>query len=72
MSKDYIEMEEEHKSRKSNSVFIAKGRKERAFLIVYGEASTLPKVTKEVARIQVQGGDFATVNWIARQFSNTF
>lgn len=65
-------MQEEYRSRKSNSVFVAKGEKERAFLIVSGEAATLPKVIKEVGRIRKEGADFMTVDWVARQFANTY
>ena len=65
-------MTHEYKSRKSNSVFIASGEKDRAYLIVTGEAATLPKVLKAIERIRREGGDFATVDWEARLLSNTY
>ena len=65
-------MEKEYKSTRSSSTFVARGDKERAYLIVHGEASTKAKVLKEIQRIQREGGDFATVDWIARQMANTY
>ena len=65
-------MEKEYKSKKTNSKFIVRGRKERAFLVVTGEAATNPKVAREVARIQTGGGTFSMVEWVARQFSLTY
>ena len=64
-------MEITYKSAKSESTFTATGNKERAFLVVTGEASTKAKVTKEVARIRVEGENFDTVAFIARQFAAT-
>ena len=64
------EFKEEHRGKRTRSVFIAKGTKERAFLIVTGEAATLPKVIKEIARVRTGGGDFNTVAWTARKLAN--
>lgn len=61
-----------YKSRKSASQFIVRGEPSRAYLIAEGEASTHGKVIKEIERIRREGGDFATVDWIARQLSNTY
>lgn len=61
-----------YKSKKSNSKFIARGEKARAYLIVEGEASTVGKVIKEVERIRKAGADFATADWTARMLANTF
>lgn len=65
-------MQNEYKSKKSHSVFIVKGDKDRAYLIASGEAATLPKVLKAIERVRKEGGDFATVDWTARQLSNTY
>ena len=60
-----------HKSVKSDSEFIVRGEPNRGYLLASGVASTNPKVIKEIERIRREGGDFATVDWIARQLSNT-
>lgn len=64
--------EKSHKSTKSNSVFTVSGEKDRAYLVVSGEAATKPKVINEIKRIRREGADFATVDWIARQMSATY
>lgn len=64
--------EKVYKSNKSNSQFVVRGEPGRAYLVVNGEASTKAKVIKEVDRIRREGGDFATVDWIARMMSNTY
>ena len=61
-----------YRSRKSESSFIVRGEPGRAYLIATGEASTKAKVLKEIDRIRREGSDFATVDWIARQMSNTY
>lgn len=61
-----------YKSMKSESQFIVRGEPDRAYLIAQGEASTKAKVLKEIQRIRREGGDFATVDWIARQMANTY
>lgn len=65
-------IEKAYKSIKSDSSFIARGEPKRAFLVVGGEAATKAKVMKEVERIRREGADFATVDWVARQFSRTY
>lgn len=64
--------EKSHKSTKSNSEFTVSGEKDRAYLVVSGEAATKPKVIKEIERIRREGADFATVDWTARMLANTF
>lgn len=51
-------MEKEYKSTKSHSTFVARGEKDRAYLIVNGEAATKAKVKKEVERIRIGGGSW--------------
>ena len=65
-------MTQEIKGKKTRSTFIAKGTKERAYLIVTGEASTNRKVLKEIERVRTGGGDFDTVAWTARKLANEF
>lgn len=65
-------IEKEYVSKKSKSRYIVRGTKERAFLVVTGEATTMTKVMEEVRRVRVGGSDFATVEWTARQLSNTY
>ena len=52
--------------------FIVKGEPNRAYLAAEGEASTNAKVLKECERVRREGGNFATVEWIARQLSRTY
>ena len=59
-------------STKSNSRFIVKGEPNRAYLAAEREASTNAKVLKECERVRREGGNFATVEWIARQLSRTY
>ncbi len=61
-----------YESTKSNSRFIVKGEPNRAYLAAEGEASTNAKVLKECERVRREGGNFATVEWIARQLSRTY
>ena len=61
-----------YKSKKTASQFIARGEQNRAFLIVEGEAATVGKVVKEVARIRGAGAAFAPADWTARMLANTF
>lgn len=65
-------MEKEYKSTKSHSTFVARGDKERAYLIVHGEAAAIGKVKKEVERIRIGGGSFWEVNTLARQLAATY
>ena len=64
--------EKEYRSAKSNSTFVARGEKDRAYLIVTGEASTKAKVMKEVERVRVGGGSFWEVNALAKQLAATY
>lgn len=65
-------MEKEYKSTKSHSTFVARGEKDRAYLIVNGEAATKAKVMKEVERVRVGGGRFWEVNALAKQLAATY
>lgn len=65
-------MEKEYRSTKSHSTFVARGEKDRAYLIVNGEAATKAKVMKEVERIRVGGGSFWEVNALAKQLAATY
>lgn len=65
-------MEKEYRSTKSHSTFVARGEKDRAFLIVNGEAATKAKVMKEVERVRVGGGSFWEVNALAKQLAATY
>ena len=65
-------MTQEIRGMKTGSVFIAKGTKERAYLIVTGEASTNRRVLKEIELVRTGGGDFDTVAWTARMLANEF
>lgn len=65
-------MEKEYKSTRSASTFVARGDKERAYLIVHGEAATIGKVKKEVERIRIGGGSFWEVDTLARQLAATY
>lgn len=64
-------MEKEYKSTKSHSTFVARGEKDRAYLIVNGEAATKAKVKKEVERIRISGGSWWEVDALARQLAAT-
>ena len=64
--------ENEYKSKKSRSTFVARGEKDRAYLVVTGEAATKAKVMKEVERIRIGGGSFWEVNALARQLAATY
>lgn len=65
-------IEKEYRSSKSRSTFVARGTKDRAFLLVTGEAATIGKVKKEVERIRIGGGSFWEVDTLARQLSATY
>lgn len=65
-------MEKEYRSTKSHSTFVARGEKDRAYLIVNGEAATKAKVMKEVERVRVGGGSFWEVNALAKQLAATY
>ena len=65
-------METEDRSMKSHSTFVARGEKDRAYLIVNGEAATKAKVRKEVERVRVGGGSFWEVNALAKQLAATY
>ena len=64
--------EKEYRSSKSRSTFVARGTKDRAFLVVNGEAATVGKVVKEVERIRTGGGSFWEVNALAKQLAATY
>ncbi|MBR4348293.1 MAG: hypothetical protein IKP90_05070 [Fibrobacter sp.] len=64
--------ENEYKSKKSRSTFVARGEKDRAYLVVTGEAATKVKVMKEVERIRIGGGSFWEVDATARQLAATY
>ncbi len=64
--------ERTYKSRKSSTTFTVTGEPSRAYLQVNGEMATNCNVLKQVADIRKGGYDFATVDWMARQLSNTF
>ena len=61
-----------YESTKSNSRFIVKGEPNRAYLAAEGEAFTNAKVLKECERVRREGGNFSTVEWIARQLARTY
>lgn len=64
-------MEKEYKSSKSRSTFVARGEKDKAFLIVTGEAATIGKVKKAVEQITLaRGKEFWFVNATAKQLAN--
>lgn len=65
-------MEKEYKSKKSRSTFVARGEKDRAYLVVTGEAATKSKVMKEVERIRIGGGTFFEVDSLAKQMAATY
>ena len=67
-----IYMTEDIKSTKSNSTYSVQGTKERAYLIVTGEAATKSKVMKEVDRIRTGGATFAEAKWTAKMLARTF
>lgn len=65
-------MEKEYRSTKSHNTFVARGEKDRAYLIVNGEAATKANVKKEVERVRVGGGSFWEVNALAKQLAATY
>lgn len=65
-------MTQEINGKRTKSTFIAKGTKERAYLIVTGEVSTNRRVLKEIERVRVSGGSFDEVAWTARKLANEF
>lgn len=67
-----IYMTEDIKSTRSNSTYSVQGTKERAYLIVTGEAATKAKVMKEVDRIRTGGATFAEVVWTAKMLARTY
>jgi len=64
--------EKEYRSTKSHSTFIARGEKDRAYLLVTGEAAAKAKVRKEVERIRIGGGSFWEVDALAKQMAATY
>lgn len=66
-------MTQEVKSLKTNSRFIAEGTKEKAFLVVNGEAATNRDVMREAEAVRASGGEpFDTVVWRARMLARDF
>ena len=65
-------MEEEYKSKKSRSTFIAKGTKDRAWLAAEGEAALNFKVRRQCEKVRRGSYNFSTVAFMARQLANTF
>ena len=65
-------MRKEYESKKSKSVFIVDGTKDRASLVVTGDASTRSEVKKEVDRVRKQGARWDEADFIARQLSRTY
>lgn len=63
--------ERTYRSRKSNTVFIVRGEPGKAYLQATGEKAANPKVIEQMAQVRQGSYDFATVDWIARQLSNT-
>lgn len=61
-----------YKSKKSNTVYIVSGEPGRAYLQATGEMSTNSKVIEQMANVRKGSYDFATVDWMARQLSNTY
>ena len=64
--------ETSYRSTKSHSTFVVTGEPRRAYLNVYGDASSNPKVKKEIERIRMSGGTFNDVAFIARELSRTY
>ena len=64
--------EHEYKSRKSKTVYIVTGTPTRAYLQATGEMATNSKVIEQMANVRKGAYDFATVDWMARQLSNTY
>ena len=64
--------ERTYKSRISNTVYIVRGEPGRAYLQATGEMSTNSKVVEQIALVRRGAYDFATVDWMARQLSNTY
>lgn len=61
-----------YRSKKSETQYIARGEKTRAFLIVTGSEASNKKVVDEVVKIRRGKYDLATVEWIARQLAATY
>lgn len=72
MTEENEKKREEFKSKKSESVFIVEGTKNRAFLYVTGEASLKRDVRKETDRIRIQGAGWYEAIAIAKQLSATY
>lgn len=62
----------EFKSTKSNSRYVVKGEKNRAYLVVEGEAATIAKVRKQCDMVRVGGGTYEEVCWMARQLARDY
>lgn len=61
-----------YKSRKSKTQYIVSGDPNRAYLQATGEMANNPKVMAQIDDARRSGYDFATVDWMARQLSNTY
>ena len=64
--------ENEYKSKKSRSTFVARVENDKVYLVVTGEAETKSKVIKEVERIRFGGGTFFEVDSLAKQMAATY
>ena len=65
-------MVQEYRSTKSNSRFIVKGEKNRAYLVAEGEAAIITKVRKQCEMVRTGGGTFDEVCWMARQLARDY
>ena len=73
MSGFQAKMSQEVRSLKTNSVFVAQGTKEKAFLVVNGEAATNRDAMREAEAVMARGGEaFDTVVWRARMLARVF
>ena len=59
-------------SKKSNSIFIVSGTKERAYLTVTGEACYKAKVQKDIERIRKSGATWDEAVWTAKMLASTY
>ena len=73
MSGFQAKMSQEFKGTKTASTFAVEGTKDRAFLVVTGEAATNRAAMLEAEKVRKAGGDkFDTVVWRARMLARDF